>query len=143
MGAQAHKDAIELAVERWNAHDERYFEAYAADAPIRGYPPDVPPTVEGMKGLFRQMWTSFPDIRVDLHHLIAEGDVVAGHFRVSGTHEGEFLGAPPTGSRIEIEAMSFFRFGPDGKIAGRWTRLDDVGLLTQLGLMPAPAGVTA
>jgi predicted ester cyclase len=62
---------------------------------------------------------------------------------VSGTHEGEFMGAPPSGNRIEVDAMTFVRFGPDGKIVERWTRLDEVGLLTQLGLLPAPATAPA
>jgi predicted ester cyclase len=142
MREQAHKDAIELAVERWNAHDERYYELYADDAPIHGLP-GIPETVDGMRGLFQQMWTSFPDVRVDLLHVAAEGDLLAAHFRVSGTHEGEFLGASPTGNRIGVEAMGFFRFGPEGKAVERWTRLDEVALLTQLGLMPAPAAAPA
>lgn len=142
MREQEHKEAIELAVERWNAHDERYFELYADDAPIHGYP-GVPETVEGMKELFRQMWTSFPDIRVELMRIAAEGDLFAAHLRISGTHEGEFLGAAPTGNRIELDAMAFFRFGPEGKAVERRTRLDEVGLMTQLGLMPVPAVASA
>jgi predicted ester cyclase len=49
------------------------------------------------------------------------------------------MGAAPTGNRIDVEVMTFLRFGPEGKIVERWNRMDEVGLLTQLGLMPAPA----
>jgi predicted ester cyclase len=143
MGVQEHEDAIELAVERWNAHDDRYFELYEASAPIHGLPPQVPATVEGMKELFHQMWGAFPDMRLDVLSMVAEGGAVAVHLRVAGTHEGEFLGAAPTGKGVEFTSMTFFRFGPQGKVVERWTRIDEVALLTQLGLMPAPAGAPA
>jgi predicted ester cyclase len=139
MGTQAHRDAVELAVDRWNAHDERYFEAYTEDASMHGFPANVPPTVEGIRALFGGMWAAFPDIRVEIEHLGVEDDVAALHFRVRGTHEGEFMGAAPTGNRIDVEVMTFLRFGPEGKIVERWNRMDEVGLMTQLGLMPAPA----
>jgi predicted ester cyclase len=74
---------------------------------------------------------------------VAEGDLVAVHLRVSGTHQGEFMGAAPTGTRIEVGVMAFLRFGADGRVSERWTRLDDVALLTQLGLMPAAAAAPA
>jgi predicted ester cyclase len=49
------------------------------------------------------------------------------------------MGAAPTGKRIDVEVMTFLRFGPKGKIVERWNRMDEVSLMTQLGLMPAPA----
>lgn len=143
MGVQGHKEAIERAIELYNAHDDRYFDFYAADAGIHGFPGDAPPTVEGMKGLFHQMWASFPDLRVEMIRLVAEDDLLAGNFRITGTHEGEFFGAAPTGNRIEIDAMAFFRFGDDGKVAERWTRLDEMSFLTQIGLMPVPEAAPA
>jgi len=79
-GAQAYKDAVELAVDRWNAHDERYFEAYTQDAPMHGFPATVPPTVEGIRALFGAMWAAFPDIRVEIEHLPVEDDVATLHF---------------------------------------------------------------
>jgi predicted ester cyclase len=139
MGAQAYKDAVELAVDRWNAHDERYFEAYTQDAPMHGFPATVPPTVEGIRALFGAMWAAFPDIRVEIEHLLVEDDVATLHFRIVGTHEGEFMGAAPTGNRIDVDAITLLRFGPEGKVVERWNRMDEVGLMTQLGLMPAPA----
>ena len=139
MGAQAHKDAVELAVDRWNAHDERYFEAYTEDASMHGFPATVPPTVEGIRALFGAMWAAFPDIRVEIEHLLVEDDVATLHFRIVGTHEGEFMGAAPTGNQIDVDAITLLRFGPEGKVVERWNRMDEVGLMTQLGLMPAPA----
>ncbi len=143
MGAQSHKEAVELAVERWNARDERYYELYAADAPIHGFPQGVPETVDGMRELFRQIWEAFPDIRLELLQVAAEGDLYAAQFGVSGTHEGEFMGAAPTGNRLEFDEMQFLRFGPEGTVVERWARLDDVAMMTQLGLMPAPTEAPA
>jgi predicted ester cyclase len=139
MGAQANADAVKLAIERWNAHDDSYFTLYSDELVCHDQPPNVPPTLEGLKGLFHQMWTSFPDARITELAVVAEGDHVAVHLQFSGTHQGEFIGATPTGNRIEMRVMAFLRFGPDGKVVERWTRLDEVGLLAQLGLMPAPA----
>jgi predicted ester cyclase len=139
MSTQAYKDAVKLAIDRWNAHDERYFEAYTEDASMHGFPANVPPTVEGIRGLFGAMWAAFPDMRVESEHLVVEDDVAAVHFRARGTHEGEFMGAAPTGNRIDVEVITLLRFGPEGKIVERWNRMDEVALLTQLGLMPAPA----
>jgi predicted ester cyclase len=143
VGVQENKDAVRLVVERWNAHDDSYFELYETSAPIHGMPPDVPPTVEGMRALFNAVWEALPDGRIDVLGTVAEGDTVAVHLRFTGTHEGELLGAAPTGNRIELTEMQFLRFGDAGKIAERWQRLDDVALLTQLGLMPAPAEASA
>jgi steroid delta-isomerase-like uncharacterized protein len=143
MGVQENKEAIEVAIERWNAHDESYFELYAPDASSHGMPADLPPNVDGMRAMFGQMWSAFPDIRVQPHQLVAEDDTVALRFVVSGTHEGEFMGAPPTGKQIELEAMGFLKFGGDGKVVERWTRMDEVALLTQLGVMPEPAEAPA
>jgi predicted ester cyclase len=143
VGAQAHKEAAELAVERWNAHDDSYFELYSEDVVCHDQPPGLPPTLEGLKGLFHQMWASFPDVRIAKRALIADGDLLAVHLVASGTHHGEFMGAAPTGNQVEVATMAFLRFGPEGTVVERWTRMDEVALLTQLGLMPAPAAASA
>jgi predicted ester cyclase len=97
MSTQAYKDAVELAVDPWNAHDERYFEAYTEDASMHSFAANVPPTVEGIRALSGRMWAAFPDIRVEIQHLGVEDDVAALHVRVRGMHEGEFMGAAPDG----------------------------------------------
>jgi predicted ester cyclase len=143
MGAQANTEAIARAIEQWNAHDDDYFELYSEDLVCHDLPAGLPPTREGLKALFHQMWASFPDVRIEKVGLVADGDLAAVHLRAFGTHQGEFMGAAPTGSNVEVAAMAFLRFGEDGKVAERWARLDEVALLTQLGLMPAPAGAPA
>jgi predicted ester cyclase len=77
---------------------------------------------------------SFPDMRMEVIDLIAEGDRVAGRFTCSATHLGEWLGHPPTGRRFEaIDEVSIFRFR-EGRIVETWGIEDNLTRLEQLGL---------
>jgi len=79
---------------------------------------------------------SFPDMRMEIVDLIAEGDQVAGRFRCSGTHLGEWLGHPPTGRRFEkIDEVYIFRVN-EGRIVQAWGIEDTPKRLEQLGLEP-------
>lgn len=101
------------------------------DAPFPGAP-DGP---EGMRlagAMFRQ---ALPDWHSDIDQLIAEGDLVVEQFTASGTHRGELMGAPPTGKTLVLTGIQVFRIAGN-RIVERWGRLDEVGLLRQLGLIP-------
>jgi len=77
---------------------------------------------------------SFPDMRMEVIDLIAEGDRVAGRFTCSATHLGDWLGHPPTGRRFEtIDEVSIFRFR-GGRIVETWGIEDNLMRLEQLGL---------
>ncbi|MDQ3655197.1 MAG: ester cyclase [Chloroflexota bacterium] len=77
---------------------------------------------------------SFPDMRMEVIDLIAEGDRVAGRFTCSATHLGEWLGHPPTGRRFEaVDEVSIFRFH-GGRIVETWGIEDNLTRLEQLGL---------
>ena len=77
---------------------------------------------------------SFPDMRMEVIDLIAEGDRVAGRFTCSATHLGDWLGHPPTGRRFEaIDEVSIFRFR-EGRIVETWGIEDNLTRLEQLGL---------
>jgi predicted ester cyclase len=106
------------------------------DPPI----PGAPSGPEGMRraaALFRQ---ALPDWHSDLAQLVAEGDLVVERFRASGTHTGgPLMGVPPTGRTLVLDGINIFRIEGD-KIVERWGRLDDLGLLHQLGLVPAQPG---
>ena len=143
MGVEENKAAVMRAIDYWNAHDDRYYEVYADGVVAHGFPPDVTPDIDGIRAMFGGMWVAFPDLHGDLQHLVLEEDTAAVHFRVTGMHEGEFMGIPPTGKRIDIEVMAFLRFTDEGKIAERWTVMDQVGMLNQLGAMPPPSEAPA
>jgi len=76
-----------------------------------------------------------PDWRSDLERLIAEGDIVVEQFTASGTHRGEFWGVPPTGRRLTLPGINVFRLADD-RIVERWGRMDVLGLMRQLGILP-------
>jgi predicted ester cyclase len=89
-----------------------------------------------VKRLFTEFYTAFPDWREEIVELVAEGDTMAGRFRCSGTHQGEFLGEPPTGKRMEVDEVFFFRV-EDGKFVDFWALEDSLGRMRQLGLIPS------
>ena len=107
--------------------------------------PPLPNSTDGAEGvrqaakLFRQ---AFPDWRSDDLHMIAEGDLVAEHFVAHGTHRGSVMSESPTGQDVVLRGINIFRI-TDGKIVERWGRLDDLGLLRQLGLVSEPAATSA
>ncbi len=69
---------------------------------------------EEMKGTVRMVTAAFPDNRHEVEDLFAEGDQVMARVRLTGTHEGSFMGIPPTGRRIEISEIHVYRLR-DGK----------------------------
>ena len=95
------------------------------------------PGLEGFKQSFSMLRRAFPDLRMDVQDMIAEGDKVVAHVSVHGTHQGEFMGMPPTGNQIEITATDIFRL-EGGKIAEHWGNSDTLGMVQQLGAMPPP-----
>jgi predicted ester cyclase len=82
---------------------------------------------------------SFPDVRMEIIELIAEGDTVAGHFTCTATHTGTWLGHPPTGRRFErVDEIGIYRLR-HGKITHAWSLEDNLTRLQHLGLIqPTP-----
>ena len=98
--------------------------------------PGAPQGPEGMRqaaALFRR---AMPDWHSDVDQLVAEGDTVVERFHATGTHRGELMGVPPTGRTLVLAGINVFRVEGD-RIVERWGRLDELGLLRQLGLVPA------
>jgi predicted ester cyclase len=95
----------------------------------------APRAARRVKRLFAEFRTAFPDWQEGTVQLVAEGDTVAGRFRCSGTHRGEFLGEAPTGKRIDVQEVFFVRV-EDGKFVDFWGLEDSLGRLRQLGLVP-------
>ena len=95
------------------------------------YAPDLADTARRWITPFR---ASFPDVHMEIVELIAEGDTVVGRFTCSATHQGGWLGHPPTGRRFErVDEVSIFRLR-DGRITQVWSLEDTLGRLRQLGL---------
>ena len=92
---------------------------------------------EDFKQWFTGLSAAFPDLHFSLEDMLAEGDKVAYRFTLRATHSGSWRGAAPTGKPITITAISIARIR-DGKSAELWTNTDALGLVQQLGLIPAP-----
>jgi steroid delta-isomerase-like uncharacterized protein len=80
---------------------------------------------------------AMPDWHSDLHQLVAEDDIVVERFTATGTQEGPLMGVPGTGKTITLAGVNIFRI-QDGRIVERWGRLDELGLLRELGIAPEP-----
>ena len=95
---------------------------------------------EGAVARYLVLWrAAFPDLRITVEDLLAEGDRVAVRSTVSGTHRGEFLGVPPTGRPLAVTAMALYRLA-GGRIVERWAVVDTLEVLRQLGVpSPLPA----
>jgi len=79
---------------------------------------------------------AFPDLRVTIDKLIAEGDLVTVRFIGEGTNTGTANGLPATGKRLRLVGVSILRI-VDGKIMEEWTSFDELDFMRQLGLMPS------
>jgi steroid delta-isomerase-like uncharacterized protein len=83
--------------------------------------------------------TAFPDVHIEIEDQIAEGDKVAYRWVGKGTHEGDLMGIAPTGNRVTVAGITIDRIA-DGKIAETWENYDAMGMMQQLGALPAQEG---
>ena len=93
---------------------------------------------ESMRETITMLRTAFPDLHFTIEEQVAEGDTVVGRVTMNGTHQGPFQGIPPTGRSFQQEQVHFVRFR-DGKAIEHRAVRDDLGMMRQLGVIPAPA----
>jgi predicted ester cyclase len=102
---------------------------------------------EHLKDVVRKMRAAFPDLHFEIHHILAEDDIVAVHSTMTGTHKGRFEIGPfaqiePAGERIAVRHMHFLRW-VDGKNTDLWHLWDTPALRRQLGAPSQRAGASA
>ncbi|MBI4491907.1 MAG: ester cyclase [Chloroflexi bacterium] len=104
--------------------------------------PALPLPTSGLEG-YRQatqvFFDAFRDAHMTIEDLTGEEDRVAFRWTFRGTHTGPLMGIPPTGKQVSISAIQLSRVA-GGKIVESWVNYDAMGLLQQLGAIPAPAG---
>jgi steroid delta-isomerase-like uncharacterized protein len=119
--------------------DPNAVDDYLADDFVNHDPPfGASADREGMRAAGAMFRAVFPDWHSDLHLLVAEGDIVVELFTASGTHTGgEIMGVAASGATVVLPGINIFRL-QDGRIVERWGRMDDLGFLRQLGVIPVP-----
>ena len=139
--SEANKQVVRRAFEEvWNqrkleAIDELFapdfvFHSPAEPEPIRG--------LEGYRRFVARIREGFPDVRVRVEEILAEGDLVAARVTMEMTHTGIYQGIPPAGKRLRATQIFVDRMA-GGKIAEAWQEVDALGILRDLGVVPPPS----
>jgi steroid delta-isomerase-like uncharacterized protein len=107
---------------------------------FKGHAPMAPELDrEGWKAYVRPFYDAFPDLHMDVHDVVSSDDKLVIRVTFRGTHQGSFQGAPATGRPIAITALALFQM-ENGLAVEEWAEMDVVGLLQQIGVMPAVGG---
>lgn len=134
-------------------HEELFRQAYAAmsaggdldaldalivenvieHAPV---PPGFPSGRAGVKALMGAYREGLPDLQCTMTRYLEQGDVGCAVLKITGTHTGTLLGVPPSGRHVEMDAIDVVRIA-DGRAVEHWGAGDDLGMLTQIGAIPA------
>ena len=143
MGTEQNKDAARRYYLRvlndgdLDLLDELAVEAYEEHDPVPGQATGrqgLKDRVTILRHAFGQTFT--------IEDVVAESDRVVVRWTGRGTHSGEFMGIPPTGGSFTIAGIDVIRF-EDGRMAEHWHVVDQLTLMQQLGLIPAPESTNA
>jgi predicted ester cyclase len=104
--------------------------------------PGLPPTRDGFKQGAMALRTAFPDIRYTIEDTIESGDKIVHLVKGAGTMTGDFMGMPATGKRATWNEIHIGRVA-NGRLVEHWALADQLGMLVQLGIVPAPGRVPA
>ncbi len=124
--------------EAWNQHQPQALDNFYADEYVNHKPSGgVTPDREGLRQWITACVTAFPDLSLTIEELIAEGDKVATHWMARGTHQGIFMGVTPSGRQVSVRGITIARIEGD-QVVEEWSSSDELGMLQQLGIVPAP-----
>lgn len=124
MSTEENKDVVRRAVEALNKRDLGTFDQ------LIGGP-------EEWKRRLANLLMAFPDVQLIQEDLIAEGAQVVERWTIRGTHQGHFQSIPPTGKHVTYTGIDIFRI-VDGKLVLVGQSVDRLGMMQQLGVIPAP-----
>ena len=99
--------------------------------------PDFGQGPQAVSQLISMYRTAFPDTKLAIEDQIAEGDRIVTRWTATGTHRGELFGMPATGKQAKVTGIFIDRV-IDGKIAESWGEFDALGMMQQIGAIPAP-----
>ena len=141
MSVEENKDVLRRWIEAFNERDlqaeaDLLAPYYVAHVPAPPGPLDLE-GLEAWRAFTGPFVEAFPDLRLTIKDIMAEGDMVAARVAFRGTHRGEFQGIPPTGKEVEFTSMEINRV-EDGKVEEHWVEIDLLRLMGQLGAIPEP-----
>ena len=110
-------------------------ELIADDLIEHGEFPGIEASKEGAKQFFNIFRAAFPDLRMEAHEIVAEGDLICVHGTMSGTHQGEYMGMPASGKRFEVDGFDMVRVRGD-QMSEHWGMFDVMKMMQQLGAIP-------
>jgi Predicted ester cyclase len=113
---------------------EKLREVMASDVKDHDPAPQQGEGVDGFIKFFTEFRTAFPDLSIAVEDLVADEEQVAFAYTITGTHNGNFLGIPPSGKKIKARGMQISKF-KDGKIVERWGSSDELGIMQQIGVV--------
>jgi steroid delta-isomerase-like uncharacterized protein len=112
--------------------DELCAENFVDHDPLPGTSPDR----QGIHDFVKQVRAAFPDIEMTADDILVDGDGLAVRSTVRGTHQGEFMGIPASGKKVEVSNYDFVRFEND-QVVEHWGTIDSAALMEQIGAVPA------
>ncbi len=120
-----------MNAEVWNKADVDAIDELFTPDFVLHFLPDGSETrgIAGLRQHVRDLHDAFPDWSEDIKRIVAEGDLVVIHYVSGGTNQGQWLGKPPTGRRVQVNEISIFRI-EDGRISEQWL-LPDLGSMQQ------------
>jgi steroid delta-isomerase-like uncharacterized protein len=122
--------------EVWNqGREDAIDRLFAAGGVAHGLPGGSVDGPQGFRSVFTTFRGAFPDIHIDVERMVVDGDQVAVHCRVSGTHTGATLGVPPTGKKIDFCGMVIARI-TGGQFQEGWNCFDFLTMYQQIGVVP-------
>ncbi len=138
MSLESNKTIVRNVMERLDARDiDGLLTHVAPNAVWHGFAP-VPLDNAGYRQAIGMFLDAFPDSRFPVSEYIAEGDKVAAPHQLRGTQNGAFQDIPPSGKSAIVDAIALFRVEND-KVVETWLSADLLGMLMQIGAIPAPA----
>jgi predicted ester cyclase len=139
VSAQENKAiARRLLEEPWtniDVADDLVDDRYVGHDPSLAQPPRG---VQGFKDNVSMFRAGYSDAQITVDDQIAEADKVASRWTGRGTHDGELMGIAPTGKQVTVAGLTISRV-ENGRVVEEWTNWDTLGMLQQLGAVPAPA----
>jgi steroid delta-isomerase-like uncharacterized protein len=132
------REALSEALASWNAGDlDGYLRLYDEDIRLHGYSPEPMGKAE-VRGFYQGIFSAFDTPRLVFDEVLWDGGVCAIRFTMTGRHVQEFMGVPATGTAITLPGITILHFRGD-RVIERFSQADMLGLLVQVGAVPAPA----